>query len=260
MLRLLRIEWGKLWPYRAFRVLFVLYFVLLIGSLLIGRNLRDDEGGIDTMLKIFDLPNIWNYYLYYACVFNVIPGILTIFILTNEYSYKTIRQNLIDGLSRRELYISKLALIIILTGLSTVTVYISGAIAGMLYNPGSSMGELFERNVLILGYAVQSLGVLSMAAFFAVLLKRSGLATILFLLFIFPLDVILNQALLRGCCSDYLPVSVYFVKIINSPWRMFRSFGADPQTALELVPVLVGISYILVFQVATWLLIKRRDL
>ena len=43
MKKLLQIEWIKLWPYKAFRILFIVYFLLLGLSLLIGRSLNNGE-------------------------------------------------------------------------------------------------------------------------------------------------------------------------------------------------------------------------
>ena len=173
MIRLLTIEWKKLWPYRAFRLLFAAFFLLLVLSLLIGRTLNTESGEeINQLFRILDLPNIWNYYLFIATLLNIVLGIIVIFVITNEYSYKTIRQNLIDGLTREEIYISKVFLLLILSVLSTVVVFFSGLAAGLLYNPGSSLPMLLERSDLTLGYFVACLGALSLAALIAVLLQR----------------------------------------------------------------------------------------
>jgi ABC-2 type transport system permease protein len=261
MMRLLQIEWIKLWPYKAFRILFIVYFLLLGLSLLIGRSLNTGDGAdFNELFKILNVPNLWNYYLFVAVLLNIVLGIIVIFVVTNEYSYKTMRQNLIDGLTRKELFLSKFLLLLILTGLSTIVVYISGLIAGAVYNPDAAFADLLERNVLVFGYTVACLGTLSMAAMFSVLLKRSGLATIVFILFIFPFDVIINQGLLKGCCNDYLPVSVLFKGIIEWPSKMIQSFGAEAQTSLEWLPLTMGFVYIVLFNGITFLLIRRRDL
>ena len=65
-----------------------------------------------------------------AVLLNIVLGIIVIFVISNEYSFKTMRQNLIDGLNRNQLFVSKLLLISILTFLSTLVVYLSGLIAG----------------------------------------------------------------------------------------------------------------------------------
>jgi len=261
MLRLLNIEWKKLWPYRAFRLLFAAFFLLLVLSLLIGRSLKGDGNEeINDLFRILDLPNIWNYYLFIATILNIVLGIIVIFVVTNEFSYKTIRQNLIDSMTRGEIYISKLFLVLILTTLSTVVVFLSGIAAGFIYNPGSDLAAVLERSTMTGGYFVACLGTLSLALLIGVLLKRSGLATILFILFIFPIDVILNQGVLKGCCEEYMPVSVLFTGLINFPTKMIQSFGEEAQTKIELMPLLVGFGYIILFNIGTYMLINRRDL
>ena len=46
------------------------------------------------------------------------------FVISNEYSFKTMRQNLIDGLNRNQLFVSKLLLISILISVNTGGLYI----------------------------------------------------------------------------------------------------------------------------------------
>ncbi|MEZ5013685.1 MAG: hypothetical protein R2794_05285, partial [Chitinophagales bacterium] len=99
MFRLLKIELSKLWPYRAFKVLFIIYLVLMGLTLAGGAKIGNSDGGL-TPEKILGFPNIWNYYTLYACYFNVIIAMLVIFISGNEYSNRTSRQNIIDGLTR----------------------------------------------------------------------------------------------------------------------------------------------------------------
>ncbi|MBC8173853.1 MAG: ABC transporter permease [Chitinophagales bacterium] len=258
-MKLLSIEFAKLLPYRSFKILFGVYLFLQVGFLFTGKSIvQVDDTDLSSVFNVFQFPNIWNYYLYFAGIFNIILGILVIFITCNEYTYKTIRQNIIDGLSRNEFVSAKILMIITLAIISTVIVYAGGLLAGNVYTGDSS--RMFERNSLIGGYFVQCLGILSMAFFFGILFKRSGIAVLLFLIFLFPLDVIINKAILRDCCNDYLPVSNYFIKIIQTPYVMIRSAGEEVQTAPSLLSISVGLFYILLFLGLSWFTVKRRDL
>ena len=128
-----------------------------------------------------------------------------------------------------------------------------------MYNPDATFSDLLERNVLIGGYAIACFGTFPWRHYLLSSWKRSGLATIVFILFIFPLDVILNQGLLKGCCNDYLPVSVLF-KESSVAGNMIRSFGEEAQTALAWLPVTMGLVYIGLFNFLSWFIIRRRDL
>lgn len=261
MMRLLQIEFMKLWPYRSFRVLFIVYILLQLGFLMTGRSVINvDDSEVDSVFNVLAFPNIWNYYLYFAGIFNIILGILVIFITTNEYAYKTIRQNVIDGLSRNEVVAGKILLILVFAVFSTLLVFTGAVVAGLNYTDNAGLQDAFERSSLIIAYFVQCVCLLSLAFLFGTLFKRSGVATLLFLVFIFPLDVILNKAILRDCCNAYLPVSNMFVKLIQSPYVLIQSMGEDAQVAPAVLPIAVGLCYILLFFILNWFVTKRRDL
>lgn len=261
MIRLLQIEFMKLWPYRSFRVLFIIYILLQLGFLMTGRSVVQVDGtDMNSVFNVLAFPNIWNYYLYFAGIFNIILGILVIFITTNEYAYKTIRQNVIDGLSRSEVVAGKILLIFSFAIFSTIMVFAGAVIAGLQYSDGATLTDAFERSSLIFAYFVQCICLLALAFLFGTLFKRSGVATLIFLVFIFPLDVIINQALLRDCCNDYLPVSNMFVKLIQSPYVLIRSMGEDAQSSPAVLPIAVGIVYALVFFILNWQTTQKRDL
>ncbi|MFN3939296.1 MAG: hypothetical protein ACK4IY_01835, partial [Chitinophagales bacterium] len=70
MIRLLHIELMKLWPYRSFRILFIIYILLQLGFLMTGRSVvKVDENDLSSMFNVLAFPNIWNYYLYFAGIF-----------------------------------------------------------------------------------------------------------------------------------------------------------------------------------------------
>lgn len=261
MIRLLHIEFMKLWPYRSFRILFIIYILLQLGFLMTGRSVVQVDGNdMNSIFNVLAFPNIWNYYLYFAGIFNIILGILVIFITTNEYSYKTIRQNVIDGLSRSEVVTGKILLILSMAVFSTILVFVGTIVAGMAYTENAVLSDAFERSSLIFAYFVQCICLLAMAFLFGTLFKRSGVATLLFLVFIFPLDVIINQSILRDCCNDYLPVSNMFVKLIKSPYVLIRSMGEDAQAVPALLPIIVGLAYTVIFFVINWQTTRNRDL
>ncbi|MFK5098226.1 hypothetical protein, partial [Klebsiella pneumoniae] len=56
----------------------------------------------------FVFPEVWQTVAYFSSFFVLLPSILVIMLVTNEYTYKTHRQNIIDGWSRNEFLLSKL--------------------------------------------------------------------------------------------------------------------------------------------------------
>ncbi|MFZ1633002.1 MAG: ABC transporter permease subunit [Chitinophagales bacterium] len=261
MIRLLKIELLKLVPYRTFKILFAIYLLLMILALLIGKNLAGGgEEGI-TSANVLGFPNIWNYYTLYACYFNIIISILVIFVTGNEYTYRTLRQNIIDGLTRQEAVLGKITLIVLLSTITTIILVVSGLIAGNIYSLPEARSEMFDHSGFIFAYFIQSLGMMSMGYFFGTLFKRTGLAVIIFLLFLFPIDVILREGIFPDGVGDYMPVATYFLKMVPVPVDHIMSGGLEaPPSAPTALSLAVGFGYAVLFCVLGWVITKNRDL
>lgn len=261
MTRLLKIELLKLIPYRTFKILFAIYVLLMTLALLIGKNLAGGgEEGI-TSANVLGFPNIWNYYTLYACYFNIIIAILVIFVTCNEFTYRTLRQNIIDGETRQEAVLGKIALIVLLGTVTTLILTISGLIAGNIYALPEDRDQMFGHSGFILAYFVQSLGMMSMGYFFGTLFKRTGLAVIIFLIFLFPIDVILREGIFPDGFGDYMPVATYFLKMVPVPVDHIMSGGMEsPPAAPTALSMAVGAAYAVIFCGLSWLITKKRDL
>lgn len=264
MMKLLNIELKKLLPYRAFRLLLLLFIVSLAGTVVVGKQLNtvsDMTSAISgQQLNTLGFPNVWNFYLYTCLYFNIILALLVIFIVCNEYTYRTIRQNIIDGMTRNEIVNGKILLIIVLSFIATLTVYVTGVVAGIMYSAEWEVKNIFERNSLVFVYFLQTLCLLSMAYLFATIFKRSGIATIAFILFIFPVDVLINQAIFKGGINEYMPVSNMFRKMLEAPYNALLHGDTVVQKGPETLSVVVAIVYTVLFFGLGWFITKRRDL
>lgn len=259
MFRLLKIELLKLLPYRTFKILFIIYLLLMVLWLLAGRGISDSIGLPQDQMLGF--PNIWNYYALYACYFNIILAILVIFVTCNEYTYRTLRQNVIDGLQRNEAVEGKILLIILLSLICTAVLTISGLIGGMIYSNADNKGDFLQHSGFIFAYLIQSFGMMSMGYFFGTLFKRTGLAVIIFLIFLFPVDVILRTGILPDGSGDYMPVATYFLKMVPFPLDNVMSKGESPApSAPTMLSLGVGFAYSIVFAGLGWMITKKRDL
>ena len=109
MLRLLSIEIQKLRNSRASKVLIIAYFTLLTSIALIAA-IKFDIGPIQFHLAdqgIFNFPYIWHFNTFIAAFFKIFLLLVIVSMISNEYSNKTLKQNLIDGLSKKEFILSK---------------------------------------------------------------------------------------------------------------------------------------------------------
>src|ERR1051325_9413689 len=107
MRRLLQIEFIKIKSYRSFWAICAIYALILI---LVTSTLKMVESE-DPAHSFFSFPDVWHHLAYVASFLNLLPGILIIMLVANEYTFRTFRQNLIDGLAREEIVYSKFILI-----------------------------------------------------------------------------------------------------------------------------------------------------
>ena len=178
MLRLLHIEFIKLWNNKASKVLIIAYFTLLTSIALIAA-IKFDIGPIKFHLAeqgIFNFPYIWHFNTFMASWLKLFLAIVIVSMVSSEYSNKTIKQNLIDGLSKKEFILSKFLTTISFSLISTVFIFIVSLILGYIYSDYNELLIVFSEMEYLIAYFVKLLGFFSLCLFFGILLKRSAFA------------------------------------------------------------------------------------
>jgi ABC-2 type transport system permease protein len=236
MLHLLKIEWLKIKGYKTFWVLTTLFLVSIVGVNYFVYYIKEgiSRGNAQANALIgspFDFPNVWNTITYWSGFLLFIPGLMIITSITNEYSFKTHRQNIIDGWSRQEFIHIKIVLIIIISILSTIFVFFTCLLFGIL--GGSDFS--FDKIEYVGFYFIQSLSYCMLALLLSILIKRSGLSIGLFFLYSFLIENILGAILnnMGGVKSnngpgDYLPLNTVDNLIPFPFFRNLVKFGSPP--------------------------------
>ncbi len=208
MLRLLKIEWMKVKNYRTFWILSILFLVSLFGVNYIAlfiqnhavEKVTDANGKMVVNALIgneFTFPDVWQTVAWTSGLLLFIPGLLIIISITNEFSFKTHRQNIIDGLSRTQFILVKMLLALIVSIVSTLAVFVIAFLFGISQS-GSCIS--FDKVENIAYFFVQALSYTSLALLFGLLFKRSGIAIGVFFLY-----VIVLEHMLQGFLDTYLP-------------------------------------------------------
>ncbi len=178
MLRLLQIEFIKLKNSRASKVLISIYFLLLTSISLIAV-IKFDIGPVKFHLAeqgIFNFPLIWHFNTFMAAIFKFFLLLVIVSMVTNEYSNRTLKQNLIDGLSKKEFILSKFYLVITLAVISTIFVFIVSLVLGWIYSDYNEFRIVFSNLEYLGAFFVKLVGFFSMGLFFGMLIKRSAFA------------------------------------------------------------------------------------
>ncbi len=178
MKRLLQIEFQKLWLNKLSRFLILAYFFLLTSIALVAA-IKFDIGPIKFHLAeqgIFNFPYIWHFNTFMASWFKLFLAIIIISMVANEFSNRTLKQNLIDGLSKKEFVYSKFLMVIVFSAISTLFVFIISLILGLVYSNYTEFGIIFSDLEFILAYFIKHIGFFSFCLFIGMLIKRSAFA------------------------------------------------------------------------------------
>jgi ABC-2 type transport system permease protein len=178
MLRLLNIELQKIRYNKAARVITIVYFVLITFIALIASiefsfgdfNFRVADQGI------FNFPFIWHFTGYMAAILKIFLAIVIVSMMSNEYSYLTLKQNLIDGLSKKEFVLSKFITVVLFAAISTIFLFIVSMILGLSFSDYKEIGIIFSDLEYMLAYFVKLVAFFSFCLFLGVLVKRSAFA------------------------------------------------------------------------------------
>lgn len=196
MTNLLKTEWLKMRNYRAFWWLMGLTALAYPGINFIFQQIykeflgRKDE--TSQILKAllgnpFTFPEVWHTIAYASSLLVFIPAVLVIMFVTNEYTYKTHRQNIIDGWSRSQFMTSKMLDILIVTITITIIYTIVTLIIGFLNVSDAGINK-WDQFYYIGLFALQTFAQLSLAFMLGFLIKKAFIALGAFLFYFLILE------------------------------------------------------------------------
>jgi ABC-2 type transport system permease protein len=265
MIKLLAIEWLKVKRYRTFWVLIVLFVVLfpLLNMQIASGMLRiggDGKNGINFLNTAYSFPQVWGNLGFWGSLFILFISILIIILTTNEYTYRTNRQNVIDGWSRMQFFHGKVALVVVLSFLATVYLFVLGAIFGTI-NSGSA-GGLFIEFQQVGYFFLLSVDYLGFALLIALWIRRSGLAIGLFLLYSFIIENILRSILNHFTDRPFgnlLPLQASDELLPFPLMQMAKAMMPAGSTLSMTVYASVAVLWCVVYYVAGRALLLRND-
>ncbi|HRH61502.1 MAG TPA: ABC transporter permease [Chitinophagaceae bacterium] len=222
MLHLLKIEWLKVKNYRTFWILGILYILSIFGINYIVYEIQQEiylhnKQTADAAKMIlgsppYSFPAVWQMTCYVSSFLLFIAGLLMIISVTNEYSYKTHRQNIIDGETRTQFIVTKLACGAVIAVVSTFIVFITAFYFGLV--DGSSSFSLSDSEYIFY-FFLQALSYCWLAVLVSLVFKRSGISIGVFFLYVIVLENVLSN-LLNYLANDFSDGPGKFLPIQSS--------------------------------------------
>ncbi len=96
--------------------------------------------------------------------------------MSNEYSNRTLKQNLIDGLSKKEFVLSKFLTVVMFALMSTIFLFIVSMILGLSFSDYTEVSIIFSDMEYLFAYFIKLTGFFAFCMFLGVLVKRSAFA------------------------------------------------------------------------------------
>jgi ABC-2 type transport system permease protein len=221
MLSLLKIEWLKIKHYTVFKVLSIFFVVGVILTnyivFSVNKNIVGNMKPVSLVSSFnpYSFDNTWQTTSYATGFLLILPAMLIIILITNEYTYRTSRQNIIDGWSRQQFIDVKISIAFIIAIISTLLVMLTALVFALFSGTDFSINGFDHVGFFFLkAFSYNMLAVLV-----SVLIKRTGFAIGLYFIYL-GAENIISQLLdvwsmkIRkdtgtdlGSMGDYLPMN-----------------------------------------------------
>jgi len=252
---------------------------MLVAVGLILAFIKPEIGGMKldiAKLGMFNFPEIWQNITYLVAIAKIFIAVIIITNVTNEYSNRTLKQNLIDGLSKKEFLTSKILTNVIFAFLSTLFVFGICLVLGLVFS--NNKENIFKGMEFVGTYFLKLNLFFSICLFLSILLRKSAFAFLgLIVLWmgegmISTAEVLIKAWLGKGFenidpygfyISNYLPLNTSS-KLIDFPKMKIEGFvmggSIFEYKTVDWTFVVAAFIYIGIFTFLSYRLLKKRDL
>ncbi|MBI5219976.1 MAG: ABC transporter permease [Bacteroidia bacterium] len=273
--KLLKLEFIKHFAYTNFWVLTGLWAGLYFLVVLIVSLMNINIPGLESK-PYLQFPSVWTTFTWIASWFNLLLAIIIIVSVGNEFSYKTFRSQVINGLSRNELILGKSLFILLIAITCTLFVFILTLIFGIIYTNFGSETSVFNKSWLLPVYFIQAIGYMTIGMLIAIIIKNTALSIVSFILYFFPVEVIIRN-IFPDTIGQFFPMKIIsnltplpdMFHIAPASSQMYTSINGQ-QMAMQATPpvpelaiciaVTVAIIYIIAFITSSTIIVNKRNL
>jgi ABC-2 type transport system permease protein len=272
MIRLFLIEWIKLRQYRAFQILTGLYFLVVVvvcsSGMIFLEYLKskgaDFKGISPTILPVYEFPGVWANLTFVASYLKIFLAFIVIISITNEITYKTLRQNVIDGLSRIEFMLSKIIMIFFFSLINTLFIFVIGLVTGLIYSHDKSMGAILGNMPYLAVFMLNIFIFLILAFLLSILIKRTGIVIVfmgIYSIFVEPIATLIlaNAPFVPHILKNIVP---YFpIKGINNliPSPFPQYIFMEYQDYISFTDVSIASVQLFIYLSVIYLLLSRKN-
>jgi ABC-2 type transport system permease protein len=196
ILYLIKLEWLKLKTYTPFLVLMGMYMVLLPLFMSVGLSITLPTQ-LGNVRSFYMFPAVWQTLAYvgnWLCYF--IMGFIAVLTVTNEFSNRTLRQNIISGVSRLDFYLSKVYFLFLIAIGATAYYAIVALCYGLWHTETIYMSKVLENIDMIPRYLLMICTFMSFGFMLGILLRKTGIALFLYFAYVMFIERIVRWLVL----------------------------------------------------------------
>jgi len=274
MINLLKIEWLKLRHYPVFWIMLVLYFLgmagMAYGLLQIQLSMVMDISV--EKLGLYEFPRVFHTVTYVCGFFFIFIAIIILLLTTNEYTYKTFRQSIINGQSKGDILKGKILVIFSFSLVTTFFVFLMSLLLGAIFTEEGTVYSMTDNLKFFPAFFMQLFSFLSFAMMIGILVKKTAIGLMIVLLYYLFFEGIIKIFLPEGLVA-YMPIESIDA-IIQIPLQEegsampIESNGNDGQMSnpLAIQPSATAFQFVIisvwtfVYLAVSALLLRKRDL
>jgi ABC-2 type transport system permease protein len=274
MTRLLHIEWLKIKKYRAFILIGIFFILGIFVTNYIVKKVFDAVVDNDSAKMLvgqfapFSFEHVWETVSYASGYLLILPAMLLLILTTNEFTFKTSRQNIIDGWTRQQFIEVKLTMAFIFAAISTLFVFLTGLLFASFSKTAFSTNGITH----ILYFFNKAFTYNIIALFMSILIRKTGFAIGMFFIYTGAENILAqildlmsvkwrnDNGIDLGKLGNYLPMNASD-GLLTFPENPLQSLAkATLPTNYFGVELGFSIGYLLLFVFLTRNLFIKRDL
>ena len=267
--KLFRIELIKSANYTSSKVILGLHLFLFLTAVIIFSQIDFSMPGF-SIRRLYKFPGIWTSTTYAAKWLNLLLTVYMIILVGNEFTFRTFRQHVIDGLSRKELFGGKLLIMLSLSVYVVVVVVLISLVMGFIFSTSVTTDAFLTDLMKIIYLFVQTIGFMALAVFIAAIFRNTALSIVMYLLYRVAIEPLI-RVLFDPPIRQYFPSKVLsnlapdFIEMVTVTGASIEDIDArDMEMLTNKLPdtqlLLFGLIYTLVFLYLSMLLFRKRNL
>ncbi len=210
--------------------------------------------------SLYEFPLVWHNLTFLGGldIIKLLLSLIVIIFITREFNFHTIRQNVMNGLSRGQFLLTKVLFIFILSLFTTLIIFVVGTYLGLKNTENITVSSYLEYIHFLPAFLLEIFTFCALCLFIAFLIKGPILSVAVLMIY-YIVEMILSFKLPESI-SPYLPF-VSMRNIIDTPnSSIMKLFNMNFREYVSIPDTITCLVYCVVFIGIVYLVLQKRDI